>query len=83
MFTRASWRASEVCNGPGPLQIGQRVFTDFWEGDATKHFSLKKGFFSEKGRGKSVNEGFGTDFYRKGDSVKRSGPSSELQDSEN
>ena len=22
---------------------------DFWEGDATKHFSVKKGLFSEKG----------------------------------
>ena len=22
---------------------------DFWEGDATKHFSVKKGVFSEKG----------------------------------
>ena len=30
-----------------------------------------------------MNEGFGKDFYRKGNSVKRSGPISELPDSEN
>ena len=30
-----------------------------------------------------MNEGFGKDFYRKGNSVKRSGPFSELLDSEN
>ena len=36
--------------------------------------SVKKGVFSEKGGGNSVNEGFGKDFYRKGNSVKRSGP---------
>ena len=41
----------------------------------------KKEFFSEKGD--SVNEGFGKDFYRKGNSVKRSGPFSEPPDSEN
>ena len=37
-------------------------------------FSAEKGFFSEKGGGNSVNEGFGKDFYKKGNSVKRSGP---------
>ena len=47
---------------------------DFWAGDPTKHFSVtKKGAFSEKGGGNSVNEGFGKDFYRRGNSVKRSG----------
>ena len=56
---------------------------DFWEGDATKHFSVKKGFFSEKGGGNSVNEGFGKDFYRKGNSVKKFGPFTEPPDSEN
>ena len=56
--------------------------TDFWEGDATKHFSVKKGIFSEKGGGNSVNQGFGKDFYRKGNSMKRSGPFSEPPDSE-
>ena len=57
---------------------------DFWQGDATRRFSLKKeGFFSEKGGGNSVNEGFGEDFYRKGNSLKRSGPFSEPPDSEN
>ena len=25
------------------------IRVDFWEGDATKHFSVKKGVFSEKG----------------------------------
>ena len=34
-------------------------------------FSEKKGVFSEKGEGNSVNEGFGKDFYRKGNSVNR------------
>ena len=43
----------------------------------------KKGLFSEKGGGNSVNEGFRKDFYRKGNSVKRSGPFSEPPGSEN
>ena len=51
-----------------------RFRANFWEGDATKHFSVKKGFFSEKGGGNSVHEGFGKDFYRKGNSVKRFRP---------
>ena len=34
---------------------------DFWEGDAMKHFSVKKRIFSEKRGGHSVNEGFGKD----------------------
>ena len=47
-------------------------------------FSEKKGFFSEKGEGgNSVNGGFSKDFYRKGNSVKRSGRFSEPPDSEN
>ena len=45
--------------------------------------ALFKGVFSEKGGVNSVNEGFGKDFYRKGNSVKRSGRFSELPDSEN
>ena len=56
---------------------------DFWEGDATKHFSVKKGVFSEKGGGNSVNERLGKDFYRRGNSVKRFGPFTEPPDSEN
>ena len=62
-----------------------RIFrADFWEGDATKHFSVKKKvFFSEKGGGNSVNRGFGKDFYRKGNSVKKFGPFTEPPDSEN
>ena len=47
------------------------------------NFSVKKGFFSEKGGGNSVNQGFGKDFYRKGNSVKRFGPFTEPPDSEN
>ena len=39
--------------------------------------------FSEKGGGNSVNRGFGKDFYRKGNSVKRFGPFTEPPDSEN
>ena len=42
----------------------------------------KKGVFSEKG-GNAVNQGFGKDFYRKGNSVKRFGPFTEPPDSEN
>ena len=42
----------------------------------------KKGFVSEKGGRNSVNEGFGKDFCSQGSSVKRSGPFSELPDSE-
>ena len=60
----------------------EKLRADFWEGDATKHFSVKKRG-SEKGGGNSVNEGFGRDFYRKGNSVKRFGPFSEPPDSEN
>ena len=59
------------------------IRADFWEGDATKHFSLKKGFFREKGGGNSVNARFGKEFYRKGNSVKRSGPFSDPPESEN
>ena len=62
--------------------ITSHVRADFWGGDATKHFSVKKGVFSEKGGGDSVNEGFGKDLYRKGNSVKRSGRFSEPPDSE-
>ena len=43
----------------------------------------EKGVFSEKGGGNSVNEGFGKDLYRKGNSVKRFGPFSEPPNSEN
>ena len=54
----------------------------FWEGDATKHVSVKKWVLSEKGGGNSVNEGFVQDFYREGNSVKGSGRFSEPPDSE-
>ena len=75
------------CNSPfyaiQMLVKNQDFRADFWEGDATKHFSVKKGIFSEKGGGNSVNQGFGKDFYRKGNSVKRFGPFTEPPDSEN
>ena len=45
-------------------------------------FQWKKGFFSEKGGGNSVNQGFGKDFYRKGNSVRRFRPFTEPPDSE-
>ena len=48
-----------------------------------KHLSVIKKVLSEKGRGNSVNQGLGKDFYRKGKSVKRFGPISESPDSEN
>ena len=44
---------------------------------------MKKGLFSEEGGGNSVNGGLGKDFYRNGNSVKRSGRFSEPPDSEN
>ena len=47
-----------------------------------KHFSAEKGF-SAKGGKHTVNEGFGKDFYRKGSSVRRSGPVGEPPDTEN
>ena len=36
-----------------------------------------KALFNDKGGGNSVNQGFGKDFYRKGNSVKRFPPDSE------
>ena len=54
------------------------VGTEFWEGDATKQKSVKRSVFSH-----SVNGGFGKEFHRKGNSVKRSGPFSESPDSAN
>ena len=44
-------------------------------------FSEKTGFSVKRGGGTSVNEGLGKDFYRKGNSVRRSGPFSEPPDS--
>ena len=67
----------------GRNYIPTSVRANFWEGDATKHFSVKKRVFSEQGGGNSVNQGFGKDFYRKGNSVKRFGPFTGPPDSEN
>ena len=55
----------------------------FGKGMRRSTFQWKKGIFSEKEGGNSVNRGFGKDFYRKGNSVKRFGPFTELPDSEN
>ena len=66
-----------------PKKCPALLGADFWEGDPTKHFSVNKKGFSVKGGRDSVNEGFGKDFYRKGNSVKRSGPFSEPPDSKN
>ena len=45
-------------------------------------FSEKRGFSVKRGGEQSVNGGFGKDFFRKGNSVKRSGPFGEPPDSE-
>ena len=55
----------------------------FGKGMRRSTFQWKKGVFSEKGGGISVNQGFGKDFYRKSNSVKSFGPFTELPDSEN
>ena len=58
----------------------------FGKGMRRSTFQVKKGFLSEKGGGNSVtgaSGGFGKGFYRKGNSVKRSGRFSEPPDSEN
>ena len=44
--------ASGTRHGQGTI-----IGADFWEGDAIMHFSVKKGFFSEKGGGNLVNQG--------------------------
>ena len=70
------------CREKGESEI-PKIRADFWEGDETKHFSVKKRDFSEKGGGNSVNQGFGKDSYTKGNSAKRFGPFTEPPDSEN
>ena len=66
------------------VSLGFSSQSRFWErrGCDKALFSEKKGVFSDKGGGNSVNEGFGKDSYRKANSVKRSGPYSEPPDSE-
>ena len=58
------------------------VGADLWEGDATKHFSVKKEFSVKRGGRHTVNEGFRTDFYKEGNSVNKSRPLGEVPDSE-
>ena len=55
----------------------------FGKGMRRSSFQWKKGIFSAKGGGNSVNQGLGKDLYRKGNSVKRFGPFTEPPDSEN
>ena len=55
----------------------------FGKGMRRSTFQWKKRVFQRKGGGNSVNEGFGKDFYRKGNSVKSFGPFTEPPDSEN
>ena len=63
LFTEKCFIAS-----PSQKSALTKIEADFWEGDATKHFSVKK-------RGSPWKGGrFGKDFYRKSNSVKRSGP---------
>ena len=68
----------------GIKQISKKFRADFWlKGMRQKHFSVKKKEFSVK-RGRQFSErGFGKDFYRKGNSVKRFGPFTEPPDSAN
>ena len=86
LFTDRRWLWD--CDRPRPRSLKRapqesKIRADFWEGDATKRFSVKKRIFSEKGGGNSVYCGFGKDFYRKGNSVKRFGPFTQPWDSEN
>ena len=66
-----------------PRRIHPGLCSEKCPSDFCRSLFLKKGLFSEKGGGNSLNEGFGKDFYRKGNSVKRSGRFSEPPDSEN
>ena len=75
--SRSRW----LCKAPHALF---RIRADFLgRGCDEALFSGKKGFFSEKGGGNSANEGFGKDFYMKGNSAKRSGRFTAPPDSEN
>ena len=51
-----------------------RIGADFGQGIRRSTFQWKKRGFQWKGGRDSVNKGFGKAFYRKGNSVKRSGP---------
>ena len=56
----------------------------FWmKGMRRSTFQWKKLVFGDKGGGNSVNQGFGKDFFTKGNSVKSFGPFSEPLDSAN
>ena len=70
-------RFSSLLQGPPPLKSETFIFI------VVSPCLKKKGLFGEKGGSNSVNERFGKDFYRKGNSVKRSGPFNEPPHSEN
>ena len=52
--------------GMGVFQQKELSELIFGKGMRRSTFHGKKGVFSEKGGGNSVNQGFGKDFYRKG-----------------
>ena len=56
---RVAWGGSAAPSSPKGERMAENkvhiLRANFWEGDATKHFSVKKGVFSEKGGGNSVN----------------------------
>ena len=62
---------STACLQLSPVLVLTHCRCRFWEVDATKHVSVKKGLSVKRGM-LSVNERCGKDFYRKGNSVKRS-----------
>ena len=65
------------------LQVRESVRADVWEGGTTKHFSVGKWAFQWTGGRQFSEWGVGKDFYRRGNSVKMSGPFAEPPDSEN
>ena len=78
---RARWSDRQNCSH----NVSQKVerIRRFSEANKKLQFSVKNWAFCEKRGGNSVNDGLGKDFYRKGNSMKRSGPFSEPPDPEN
>ena len=89
-YTRAKLIRTKLKSATVSVSLGEinsdnkKSQSRFWgRGCDEALFSEKKGVFSEKGGGNSVNQRFGKDFYRKGNSVKRSGRFNELPDFKN
>ena len=76
-------RERERDGARSPRDCGPFSEPIFGKGMRRSTFQWKKGIFSEKGGGNSVNQGLGKDFYRKGNSVKRFGLFAEPPDSQN